>query len=320
MGIRTCQHVVTPIALLIGVVCPAVVAGAGARLYTGTIQIRVDYGGGSVYSIPIGAKISYPRMNNLPAGDAATTIANSPIGVGIPANQMMLVTSLSTYSPPASWGLAWIASTFDGHNGTGSFAPGGAPGSATSAPVTSAAGSGFKVSFSGTPTQFGGTMRLLAVGTEAYRWPDFANWNVARDFGAVGGDLGGKRAVTGTVFHGTAGLRTFFSQTVWGFPWTTGTVMATAPPGEIQPSTEAARITAMGSDMRTPQGDGKLQLVTPFLVRQRDRQSGSMLYNGAGVAIVSLDFVPEPSAIAQLVAGLSALAALYRVSMREPKS
>jgi hypothetical protein len=39
----------------------------------------------------------------------------------------------------------------------------------------------------------------------------------------------------------------------------------------------------------------------------------------AGVAIVSLDFVPEPSAIAQLVAGLSALAALYRFSMREPK-
>ena len=71
-------------------------------------------------------------------------------------------------------------------------------------------------------------------------------------------------------------------------------------------------ISAMGSDTRTSQGDGKLQLVTPFVIRQRDSKSGDLFATGAGVAILSLHFVPEPSAIAQLAAGLAALAVLYR--------
>ena len=123
-----------------------------------------------------------------------------------------------------------------------------------------------------------------------------------------------------SVFVGTAGLQTFFTQTVWGFPWTTGTVMATAPPNQYPQYDETARITAMGTDLRTPQGNGNLQLVTPFVVRQRDSESGSLLTTIAGVAIVSLNFVPEPSAIAQLIAGLSLLAALHHFSMRDPRS
>lgn len=318
MGIRNCQRVITPIALLLGVVCPTVVASAGTRLYTGTIQIRADYGAGYVYSFPIGAKLGYPKMNNLPTGDYATTIANSPIGVRIPPNQMALKTSISTGSLPASWSLSWIRTTFDGYNGAGSFSPGGAPGAATSAPVTTAPGKGFKVSFSGTPIRFGGTMRLLANHTENFGL--YTHWKAVFDFGAVGGEFGGKRTVMDSVFHGTAGLRTFFTQTVWGFPWTTGTVMATAPPYAPTGYDETARITAKGTDLRTPQGNGNLQLVTPFVVRQRDTKSGSLYSTIAGVAIVSLNFVPEPSAIAQLIAGLSLLAALYRFSMREPRS
>jgi len=111
---------------------------------------------------------------------------------------------------------------------------------------------------------------------------------------------------------------TFFTESVWGFPWTTGTVMATAPTnpnwgGSYTP----ARITAMGSDLRTPQGNGKLQLVTPFLVRKRVTENGYLLVTGAGVAIVSLHFIPEPAAIAQLAAGLSGLAVLYGFSRRK---
>jgi len=302
----------------IGIVCYAADASAGTPLYTGTIQIRADYGYGYITSFPFGAKFSYPKMNNLPTGDYATTIANSPIGVRIPANQMALATSLSTSSPPTSWNAIRIRTVFGGYNGTGSFSPGGAPGSATSAPVTSALGSGFRVSFSGTPTRFGGTMRLLANFNATYVYPSFVAWKVALDFGAVGGEFGGKRTVMDSVFQGTAGFQTFFTETVWGFPWTTGTVVATAPPGPYLGST--ARISAMGSDLRTPQGSGKLQLVTPFVIRQRETTTGSLFSTGAGIAIVSLHFVPEPSAIAQLAAGLSILTALYRVSNRKTQA
>jgi len=181
--------------------------------------------------------------------------------------------------------------------------------------VTSALGGGFRVSLSGTPTQFGGTMRLLANFSATYVWSPAAVSKVDLDFGAVGGAFGGKRTVMDSVFHGTAGIRTFFTQTVWGFPWTTGTVTATAPPGTYAATT--ARISAMGSDLRTPRGSGKLQLVTPFVIRQRETTTGSLFTTGAGIAIVSLHFVPEPSAIAQLAAGLSILTALYCVSSRK---
>jgi len=315
------QRVIGPIALWIGIVCSAASASAGTKLYTGTIQIRVDYGYGYVYSLPIGPKFSYPRMNNLPTGDLATTIANAPIGVRIPPNQMALATSLSTHSLPASWDATWIHTVFDGYNDTGSFSPGGAPGSVTTAPVTSTPTSRFRVSFSGTPTQFGGTMRLLANCEQAWASTPIANWKNNLDFGAVGGTFGGKRTVMDTIWHGTAGFRTFFTETVWGFPWTTGTVMAVAQPrpgaGTLTPP---AVITAMGSDTRTSKGDGKLQLVTPFVIRQRNSNTGDLLQTAAGVAILSLHFVPEPAAIAQLAAGLAALAVLYRVSRRGPRS
>jgi hypothetical protein len=319
---RSCTFVrrgIGPTALLIGIVCAAAAASAGTKLYTGTIQIRADYGYGYVSSFPIGANFSYPRMNNLPTGDLATTIANSPIGVRFPANQMALAASLSTHSPPAPWSVTRIRTTFSGYNGTGSFSQGGAPGSATSAPVSTAPGSGFRVSFSGTPTQFGGTMRLLANFEEEYAAGVGGNWKVEADFGAVGGAFGGKRTIMDSIFHGTAGFRTFFTETVWGFPWTTGTVMATAPIGTVFGGSTAT-ITAMGSDTRTSQGGGNLQLVTPFVIRQRDSTSGALLGTGAGIAIVSLHFVPEPAAIAQLAAGLSALAVLYRLSRRGSKS
>jgi len=185
--------------------------------------------------------------------------------------------------------------------------------------VPTAPGSGFRVSFSGTPTQFGGTMRLLATSKEEWSVGVGGNWKVEPDFGAVGGTFGGKRTVMDNIFQGTAGIRTFFTETVWGFPWTTGTVMATAPIGTVFGGSTAT-ITAMGSDMRTSQGVGNLQLVTPFVIRQRDSTSGALLGTGAGVAILSLHFVPEPAAIAQLAAGLSALAFLYRLSRRDSRS
>jgi hypothetical protein len=56
--------------------------------------------------------------------------------------------------------------------------------------------------------------------------------------------------------------------------------------------------------------------VTPFVVRHRESGSSLGFYHQAGVAILTLRFVPEPSAGLQLLAGLSALAALYGLSHR----
>jgi hypothetical protein len=316
MGIRSCtrHRVIASTAAMIGVLCSAAVAGAGTSLYTGSIQIRLnscpDYG----YSIPLGANFSYPRMNNLPTGDFATTLGGAPLGIRIAPNQLTLVTSLSTFSPP--WYPTWVLTQFSGGNGSGTFSAGGAPGPAASAPVTTALGSHFGVSFSGTPTQFGGTMRVLAEFSARYGIASAARLAL----GAIGGSFGGKLTATGYQ-GGTAFPPTFFTESVWGFPWTTGTVMATAPftPPSGGSSTDGM-LTAMGSDLRTPQGIGNLQLVTPFVVRQREEGSGALLRARAGVAILSLQFVPEPSAIAQLAAGLSALAAIYAFSLRKPGS
>jgi hypothetical protein len=91
-------------------------------------------------------------------------------------------------------------------------------------------------------------------------------------------------------------------------------VSAKAPaitwPGH-NPTTET--LTAKGTDKRTPQGSGEIQLVTPFVVRLQHYQN--ITYR-SGIAIASLHFVPEPAAALQLAGGLSALAALYNFSHR----
>jgi len=284
--------------------------------------VQLHSGPGCSYSVPFGAHFSYPRMNNLPTGDLATTLGSAPAGIRMGPNQMTLETSLFTFSPPGSWYASFVSSQFSGRNGTGSFSAGGAPGSAKSAPVTTtASGSRFGVWFSGTPTQFGGTMQLLANFSAAYGY-----WDGARlPLEAVGGSFGGKRTATG-IQGGTGTPPTFFTQSVWGFPWTTGTVIAKAPPnpylggssstvGLTLPSTVS--LTAMGSDQRTPHGLGKLQLVTPFVVRKRNRNTGALMWANAGVAIASLQFAPEPSVMLQLAAGLAGLGILYRGSHRK---
>jgi len=318
MRARTCPRVIPPIALLIGIVCSAALASAGPQLYAGTIQIRLRAYPTRDYSIPFGTQIGYPTMNNLPNGDFATTLGSAPQAIRIAPNQMTLMTSIpSTYHAlPPPWTYTLISTHFSGANGTGSFSAGGAPGAATSTPVTSIFGGHFGVSFSGAPAKFGGTLRVLA---------NFDARFIARavhlSLGAIGGTFGGKRTATGYE-GGTASPPTLFTETVWGFPWTTGTVMATAPasPYYGPPSALSTHITAMGSDLRNSLGTGKVRLVTPFVVRKRAQSDGALLDARAGIAILSLHFAPEPSALAQLASGLLALAVLYGYSHRKARS
>jgi hypothetical protein len=115
---------------------------------------------------------------------------------------------------------------------------------------------------------------------------------------------------------GTGGF-TYFTESVWGFPWTTGTVTAMAPANPFCGiGAKSVNLTAKGSDERTPQGQGKLQLVTPLVVRKREKGTGALLEATAGISIVSLRFAPEPSAMLQLAAGLGGLGILYRCQRR----
>ena len=304
-------------------------ANAGTRLYTGSIQLRVSSGWASTnYEIPFGASFSYPSLNNLPLGDSASVSGSAPAAFAIDPNQMILQTSVSTSALPASWtSLTFAASSFSGGHAAGGFDASGAPGNATSAPLSSLPASRFGISFSGTPTRFGGTMQLLGshhtrYGT-AFLNPNGHIWCescavVLRPLAAIGGSFGGSETDT-TWINGTASPVTFFDATVWGFPWTTGTVSAMAPAftrPDSAPTTTT--LTAMGTDQRTPQGSGEIQLVSPFVVRHRyDFSSYAPFFtHRAGIAIASLHFVPEPSAALQLAGGLSALAALYVFSQR----
>jgi len=309
---------------------PASSASAATSLYYGSIRIILSYRGTSTYSIPFGANISYPHMNNLPAGNIATVSGSAPAAIGLGANQITLHTSLFTTSPPTSWyGITEALSTFSGGHDAGSFFENGAPGAASSAPLSGIPASQFGVTFRGTPGRFGGTLALL--GNHRTRWGKViagessrfcagfslgqgstcSIWN--RPLSPIGGAFGGSAFGRGWIWpSGTT--PNFFDQTLWGFPWTTGTVTARAPLW----SGGTTSLVFKGTDQRTPAGAGNIQLVTPLVIRYTEdlHASPPVSWYQAGVAIVDLQFVPEPSALLVLASGTLVLAGLFTHSRR----
>jgi len=306
---------------------PASSVSAATSLYYGSIRIILSYGASSSYSIPFGSTIGYPHMNNLPVGDLATVSGNGPAAIRLGANQMTLHTSLFTTSPPPSWQVTEALSTFSGGHATGSFFENGAPGAASSAPVSGIPASQFGVTFKGTPRRFGGTLALL--GNHRARWggvlspsshycwdfsigpgTDCSIWD--QPLSPIGGAFGGAAFGRASLVPGAS--PTLFDITVWGFPWSTGTVTARAPLG----LSGATSLVVKGTDQRTPAGAGNMQLVTPFVIRWTEDRHASPPLTGyrAGVAIVDLQFVPEPSALLMLASGLVALAGLFTHSRR----
>jgi hypothetical protein len=93
------------------------------------------------------------------------------------------------------------------------------------------------------------------------------------------------------------------------FPWTTGTASVTAV-GRGPHNTVAVR---KGYDKRTAGGKGTIQLVSPVMSRWNQTAAN---FETAGVAVLRLEFVPEPGKWMLLVAGLSSLAVVYRARRR----
>jgi hypothetical protein len=188
-------------------------------------------------------------------------------------------------------------------NEAGSFTAGGGPGTGMLTPLPSAPG--FRASFSGGPSQFGGTQRLLGQFLWKLAPPLDHIKAYYQPFSVLGGSFGGTdMGITG----GTAG---FTRWTAWGFPWTTGAVTAMGTGFMGTPIT----LSAEGSDLRTPSGAGTLSLVTPHLV-WRDRVLSLPTTGTPFVATLRLQFAPEPGATVLLLSGIAGLAALSRFARR----
>jgi hypothetical protein len=155
------------------------------------------------------------------------------------------------------------------------------------------------------PNQFGGLMQVLGkLGTRnAGSTPGGAWYGVFSDWGL--GVAGGSYAATSMV----AGTVTFFSPTstfmsnavVTGFPWTTGRVSVSAAGGSGFPT----RLVRSGYDNRTPDGAGTIQMVTPRLTHWA---AGA---HWGDIAVLRIQFAPEPAGWVLLAAGLSLVAVLH---------
>jgi hypothetical protein len=191
-------------------------------------------------------------------------------------------------------------------NEAGSFSTGAGPGSAAFAPLPSHPG--FRASFSGSPLRFGGTQRLL--GRILLQWAT-ATPLQQTIFDLPLTPIGGSFGETRTEVHGgTAG---FTRTTLWGFPWTTGSVTAM---GTYPTASTLITTAAQGSDQRTAAGQGTIKLVAPFLVKRSIDLAPELEARIPGVATLTLHFAPEPTANLLLVAGVVGFVLLSRLSRR----
>ena len=248
----------------------------------------------------------------------------APASFTIPSNQLFRTTSGSV--SPLYPTTAFFKTYATLANAKGVFGPSGGPGSFTFSPTV---GLGMtKVAVSAGSNQFGGVMRLLgslsAVGgfAGAYNtsYGGTVSYTVMVFFPTVGATIaGGPYAITAMLpavytgmarFHTPGSANYYYSPSTstagvaTGFPWTTGRVSVSAI-GDIGYFPEI--LARSGYDNRTPSGAGRIQLVTPQLTH----------WTGGGhsgqIAILRLEFVPEPSRWLLLAAGLGCLVVLYRV-------
>jgi hypothetical protein len=236
----------------------------------------------------------------LAGSGTATSLPGSPFGFRIEEGKLTIETSGSL--PPYS-GVSYTLTAANLENASGVFSIGAGPGSFSFTPMQGS-GSTRAVVAAG-KRQFGGVMRLMGeFGTRAAGstlkggvWHgSFSSWGVR----VLGGRFAEMTFIPGYFTFTSPELTYLSAAVVTGFPWTTGRVTVSAAGGSGFPT----RLVRSGYDNRTPGGGGTIQMVTPRLTHWA---AGS---HWGDIAVLRVQFAPEPEGWLLLATGLSLLAVL----------
>jgi hypothetical protein len=303
-------------------------AAQAGKMYTGSLVVHAfandatsgsqpPYATYTLQALPLGAYCN-PANGGMSCG-TATLHNGAPLtgsgsaltmttGMGGAMPQFNLTQSNLRHtgfgSLPPYPGISYTLTTASLRNGKGGFDVGEGPGSFSFVPTL---GSGqTRAAVVAGPNQFGGVMNLLghfgtrnAGSTPGGAWSGvFSTWGFSR----LGGEYASMGTATGT-FYFRSPTSTFMSKAVvTGFPWTTGRVEVSAAGGSGFPT----RLVRSGYDNRTPSGAGTIQMVTPRLTHWA---AGA---HWGDIAVLRLQFAPEPGSWLLLAAGAGVLAVLRR--------
>jgi hypothetical protein len=318
---------VVPFAAVLAVLLLASDAQAGNKMYSARLILHDfanDTTGGStppyatytLIALPLGAKCN-PANGGESCG--ATTLHNgAPLSVegGIaptkgsvaPPNFMIRKGDLirrTRGSLPPYPGVSYTETTARLENACGDFEVGGGPGSFSFEPLLGDGST--RVAVVAGERQFGGMMRLAGhFGTEnagqtlggAIWHGSFPDWGL----NVLGGSYAEQTVIKGKFSFRSIMLTYPSAALVTGFPWTTGRVEVSAANGSGFPT----RLVRSGYDNRTPSGAGTIQMVTPRLTHWA---AGA---HWGDIAVLRLQFAPEPGSWLLLLAGLGCVGALSR--------
>jgi len=315
----------TAVALL-GIVALAPAVQAAPKMYSGSLVLHAFANDATSGSTPPFA--SYIQQA-LPLGaycnpaNGGTTCGTGTLHDGAPLTGSDTVMKMGA-TPPLSFTLrkggleretfgsfppypdiTYTVTTAELENGAGSFVAGGGPGSFSFVPTL---GSGStRAAVSAGENRFGGVMSLVGrFGTrnagrtlEGGIWRGhFSRWGLR----VIGASYATMTTVSGYFTFTSVPLSYLSRAVVTGFPWTTGRASVSAAGGSGFPT----KLVRSGYDNRTPGGAGTIQMVTPHLTHWA---AGS---HWGDIAVLRLQFAPEPGSWLLLLAGLGCVGVLSR--------
>jgi hypothetical protein len=296
-------------------------AQADPNLYTTTIRIPCCGNAGT--TTPTGYVGPNPTTWPAPHGTGLGYVlgAGTPRALSLPGGTLMTSGTAITTAPS---GIVYSKDQFTVTNAPGYFFAGGGLGTETFMASTFAAGPlmSSAVNVNGLPRrgnvtvtpgndQFGGTMGLLGIDRFTLSITGIGLGLVTGTFPIGVQQAGLANRFTnfsrGYFTHTTLLFPTYISATVTGWKWTTGTVTASDPLGFYN-----TLIVRSGTHNLNSAGTtGTIQLVAPSFW-QFSSPGGLFDDPEGGIFEFTVQFVPEPSSMITLSAGLVVLAGLYR--------
>ena len=315
------------LALVLAIFGLATEAQAAPKQYTASLILHsfANDATGALQALPLGAQCNPANggttclTETLHKGAplTGTGMANidktAPFDFSLWTGRLERKTSGSFQSYP---GISYTLTRANLGNGFGNFDAKQGPGSFSFVP-TLGVGLTRVVAVAG-KNQFGGVMELIGkFGTEIAgstsgggKWyGSFSTWGVR----VVGAKYGKTAKISGTIEFTTPTTTYTSRAVVTGFPWTTGQVSVVAAGG----SGFSTALVRSGYDNRTRLGSGTVQLVSPHLVNWIGLDCPfpdctPRSETTAGIAIMRLQFVPEPSGWLMLVSGIGLLGVFCR--------